>query len=119
MDILFSFILGALGWAVVTAMFFSAMLVGGVLPIQTESWWFEVLFVSVIFLGLPGWILAYVGWRKTRVERSGLGLSVGGGAIMSLTGIMLLPGVLAIIGGVFSRRTHATEPTAAEIGEQW
>jgi hypothetical protein len=34
---------------------------------------------------------------------------------MALTGIMLLPGVLAIIGGVFSGRKPATEPGTAAI----
>ena len=36
---------------------------------------------------------------------------------MALTGIMLLPGALAIIGGVLSRRKPASEPSTAEIGQ--
>jgi hypothetical protein len=38
-----------------------------------------------------------------------------GGVIMALTGHMLLPGLLAIIGGVFSGRKPADESSAAEI----
>ena len=34
---------------------------------------------------------------------------------MALTGVMLLPGVLAIIGGVFSARKPASESSTAEI----
>ena len=34
---------------------------------------------------------------------------------MALTGVMLLPGVLAIIGGVFSGRKPAIEPSTVEI----
>jgi hypothetical protein len=34
---------------------------------------------------------------------------------MALTGQMLLPGVLAIIGGVYSRRKPASESGTAEI----
>jgi len=36
---------------------------------------------------------------------------------MALTCVMLLPGVLAIIGGVFSGRKPATESSTAEIGQ--
>lgn len=102
--LLLSFALGALIWAVAAAMFLSAVLIGGVLPIQIESWWFGVLLVSVVFLGLPGWMLGLVGWKRTRVDRSGFGWGLAGGVLMALTGLMLLPGTLAITGGVLSRR---------------
>jgi len=71
--------------------------------------------VSVAFLGLPGWVLTLVGWRKTRRGESGLKWGVAGGVIMALTGVMLLPGALAIIGGVFSGRKPATEPSTTAI----
>ena len=35
--------------------------------------------------------------------------------MMALTGIMLLPGVLVIIGGLLSGRKPTTEPSTAEI----
>jgi len=78
-------------------------------------WWYGILFVSVVFLGLPGWVLALVAWRKTRVGKSGFKWGMYGGVIMALTGIMLLPGLLAITGGVFSGRKPATEPSPAAI----
>jgi hypothetical protein len=68
-------------------------------------------------LGLPGWILALVAWRKAKRGESGLKWGVAGGVIMSLTGLMLLPGVLAIAGGVFSRRKLASESSTALIGQ--
>jgi len=37
---------------------------------------------------------------------------------MALTGFMLLPGLLAITGGVFSGRKSATESNAAAIEQQ-
>jgi len=70
----------------------------------------------VLFLGLPGWILALVAWRKTKRGESGLRWGVAGGVMMALTGIMLLPGALAITGGVLSRRKPASEPSTAAIG---
>jgi len=42
---------------------------------------------------------------------------VAGGVLMALTGIMLLPGLLAIIGGVFSGRQPATEPGTVAVGQ--
>ena len=114
--LLLSFALGALIWAIAAAMLLSAILVGGVPLIQIESWWFGVLFVSIVPLGLPGWVLALVGWRKTRGGRSGFEWGVAGGVLMTLTGIMLLPGALAIVGGVLSRGTRVSDPGTAEIG---
>jgi len=78
-------------------------------------WWGSILYVSVVFLGLPGWVLALVAWKKAKVDKSGLKLGVAGGVIMALTGVMLLPGALAIIGGVLSRHKPATEPSTAGI----
>jgi hypothetical protein len=42
-------------------------------------------------------------------------LGVAAGVIMALTGIMLLPGVLAITGGVLSGRKPASESVTAAI----
>ena len=74
-------------------------------PIEPGSFsWYQILYMSVIFIGLIGWVLVIFGWRKTRRGESGLKLSVAGGVIMALTGVMLFPGLLAIVGGVLSRR---------------
>jgi hypothetical protein len=79
-------------------------------PIEPGSLsWYLILYMSVIFIGLVGWVLALVGWRKTKADKSGLKWGVAGGLVMALTGQMLLPGVLAIIGGVFGGREPATE----------
>jgi hypothetical protein len=87
-------------------------------PIEPGSFsWYVILYWSVIFIGLVAWVLVLFSWRKTRRGESGLKLGVAGGVIMALTGVMLLPGVLAIIGGVISGRKPATEPGTAEIGQ--
>jgi hypothetical protein len=117
--LLVSFILGGLMWAGGVVWFFIIVVIRGV-PVPGEpgpSWWYSILYVSVVFLGLPGWILALVAWRKMRRGESGLKLGVAGGVIMALAGIMLLPGVLAIIGGVLSRRKPASEYSSAVIGQ--
>jgi len=73
--------------------------------------------MPIVFLGLPGWILTLAAWRKAKRGGSGFKGGVAGGVIMALTCVMLLPGVLAIIGGVFSGRKPATESSTAEIGQ--
>jgi hypothetical protein len=78
-------------------------------------WWVNILSVVAALLGLPGWVLALVAWRKTKRGESGFKWGMYGGVIMALTGFMLLPGVLAIIGGVLSRRKPVTEPGTAAI----
>jgi len=116
--LLVSFILGGVTWALVTVMFVPVVIIERAIPaINPEFWWEEVLGMSVVFLGLPGWILAYIAWRKTKRGESGVKWGVAGGLIMAVTGFMLLPGVLAIIGGVLSRRKPVTEPGTAEIGQ--
>jgi len=115
--LLVSFIFGVLMWALLAIGFIIGVVIGG-LPIIEEPgpfWWYGVLAVSVFFLGLPGWVLTLVAWRKTKRGGSGLKLGMAGGVIMALTGHMLLPGVLAIIGGVFSGRKPADEPGTAAI----
>ena len=114
--LLVSFILGGVTWALVTVMFVPVVIIERAIPaINPEFWWEEVLGRSVVFLGPPGWILAYVAWKKTKVDKSGLKWGVAGGVIMALTGHMLLPGVLAITGGVFSGRKPASESSTAEL----
>ena len=112
--LLISFILGGVMWALLAIGFVIGVVIEGAPAISPEFWWDDILATSVVFLGLPGWVLTLVGWRKTKAGESGLKLGVAGGVIMALTGFMLLPGVLAIIGGVFSGRKSATESSTAE-----
>ena len=115
--LLVSFILGGLMWVLPAIGFIIGVVIGGAPLIEEPGpfWWYGVLFVSVFFLGLPGWVLTLVAWRKTKRGGSGLKLGMAGGVIMALTGVLLLPGVLAIIGGVFSGRKPAGEPGTAAI----
>jgi hypothetical protein len=78
-------------------------------------WWSNVLGVVTALVGTVGWVLALVAWRKAKRDESGFKWGVAGGVIMALTGLLLLPGALAITGGVLSRRKPATEPSTAEI----
>ncbi len=114
--LLVSFIFGLLTWVYFAITFIMGVVIGGGSPIQSEFWWFDLLMTSVVFLGLPGWILVRAAWKKTKVDKSGLKWGVVGGVMMTLTGIMMLPGILAIIGGVLSGRKPATESSTAEIG---
>jgi hypothetical protein len=117
--LLVSFILGGLMWVSGAVVLFINVVIRG-FPIIEEPgpfWWYSILFVSVVFLGLPGWVLALVAWRKTRRDESGFKWGVAGGVIMALTGVMLLPGALAITGGVLSGRKPATESSTAAIGQ--
>ena len=115
--LLVSFIFGGLMWVLSAIGFIISVVIGGAPLIEEPGpyWWYGVLYVAVAFLGLPGLILALAAWRKTRNGESGLKLGVAGGIIMALTGQMLLPGLLAIIGGVFSGREPASEPGTAAI----
>jgi len=116
--LLVSFIMGGVIWVLPAVPFLIGVVIGGapaIGAIGSYFWWMDLLFTSVVFLGLPGWVLALVAWRKTRRGETGLKLGVAGGVMMALTGIMLLPGVLAIIGGVFSGRKPASEPSTAAI----
>ena len=116
--LLVSFIFGLLMWVYFATLFLMAVVTNrGIPAIEPDFWWFEILAMSVVFLGLPGWVLARVAWRKTKVDKSGLKWGVAGGVMMALTGIMLLPGVLAIIGGVLSGRKPASESSTAETGQ--
>ena len=107
--LLISFTLGGLMWASGAVAFLINVVIRGlpVLPEPEPFWWYNMLAVLVVFPGLPGWILALIAWRKTRRDETGFKCGLAGGIVMTLTGIMLLPGVLAIIGGVLSRRKAA------------
>jgi len=112
--------LGVLNWATAAVGLTVVVVVGGVsladlVQLNGALWWYGVLALSVVFLGLPGWVLALLAWRKGRGGESGFGLGVAGGICMVLTGMMLLPGVLAIIGDILSRREHAAETTVPGI----
>jgi hypothetical protein len=114
--LLVSFILGGLIWVLLALVFFIGVAIIREVPaIGPDLWWFDLLMMSVVFLGLPGWVITLIAWRKTKRDESGLKLGVAGGVIMALTGVMLLPGLLAIIGGVFSRRKPAAESSTVEI----
>jgi hypothetical protein len=115
--LLVGFILGGCMWTSGAVAFLINVVVRGG-PLIDEPgpfWWGSILYASVVFLGLPGWVLAFAAWRKTKRGEAGLKLGVAGGVIMALTGVMLLPGALAITGGVLSGRKPATEPGTAEI----
>ena len=112
--LLVGFILGVITWVLFAVMF----LLGGRVLLRVighEFWWEQIDSMLVLLAGLPGWVLALVAWRKTKVDKSGFKWGVAGGVLMALTGIMLFPGVLAIIGGVLSKRKSAIEPSTAEI----
>jgi len=116
--LLVSFILGLVIWVVLAVAFLIGVVIEGapaIGAIGSYFWWTDLLFTSVVFLGLPGWVLALVAWRKTRRGETGFKCGVSGGVAMALTGLMLLPGVLAITGGVLSGHKPATEPSTAAI----
>jgi hypothetical protein len=58
----------------------------------------------LIFIGFIGWLLVLAGWRKAKNGKSALGHSLAGGLFMILSGICFIPGILAIIGGLMSKR---------------
>jgi hypothetical protein len=115
--LLLSFIVGGVIWAYFAALYLSAVVTSGFPALDPDFWWDELLGTSVVFLGLPGWILADVAWRKAKMDKSGFKWGVAGGVLMALTSWMLLPGVLAITGGVLSGRKPATESNTAAIGQ--
>jgi hypothetical protein len=113
-----SFILGVVYWALLAAVFLAGVVITGEIPaIAPDPWWGDILSILVVFLGLPGWIVTRAAWKKTKADKSGLRWGVAGGVMMALTGIMLLPGVLAVIGGVHSGRQASGQPGSGEIGQ--
>jgi len=116
--LLVSFIMGGVIWVLPAVAFLIGVIIRGAPAIQPGSlWWFDLLMTSVVFLGLVGWVLALVAWRKTKRGEAGFKWGVAGGVMMALTGVMLLPGLLAITGGVLSRRKPVNESSTAEIGQ--
>jgi len=115
--LLVSVVVGGVTWVVLALLFLVGVVISGAPAINPGMWWSDLLATSVVLLGLPGWVLALVAWRKTKRGESGLKWAVVGGVIMALTGIMMLPGTLAITGGVFSGRKTASESSTAEIGQ--
>ncbi|HUW44331.1 MAG TPA: hypothetical protein VMW50_00915 [Dehalococcoidia bacterium] len=116
--LLLSLILGWIMWLAWAVMFVAGVVTNrGIPPIGPDFLWFDLLNMLVVFLGLPGWVLAAIAWRKTKRGESGLKWGVAGGVLMALTGLMLLPGALAITGGVFSGRKPASESSVAAIGQ--
>ena len=115
--LLVGFILGGCMWTSGAVAFLINVVVRGGPLIEEPGpfWWGSILYASVVFLGLPGWVLALVAWRKTKRGESGVKWGVAGGVVMALTGIMLLPGALAITGGVLSGRKPASESGTAAI----
>jgi hypothetical protein len=110
--LLLSFIFGVLMWALHAIGFIIGVAIGGLPIIEPgPGWWYGILAASVVFLGLPGWVLVFVAWRKTKVDKSGHKWGVAGGVFMALTCFMLLPGALAITGGVLSRREPTIKPS--------
>ena len=107
--LLVSFSLGIWMWASSAAGIIRYVINWTTLPIGPgPMWWVNILTTLAALIGPVGWILALVAWRRTRRGESGFKWGVAGGAVMALTGIMLLPGALAIVGGVLSKRKPAT-----------
>jgi hypothetical protein len=113
--LLVSFILGGITWTVVGMLWVLNLVIRGAPLVRVFFFsWDSMLRVLVAFIGLLGWVLALTAWKKTRRGESGFKWGVVGGVIMALTGFMLLPGALAITGGVLSGRKTASEFTTAE-----
>jgi len=114
--LLVSFSLGIWMWASSAIGIIIYVVNEGALIIEPgPMWWANMLHALVTFVGAAAWILTVIGWRKTRKGESGFRWGLAGGVMMVLTGIMLFPGVLAIIGGVLSGRKAATETRTGAI----
>jgi hypothetical protein len=112
--LLVSFSLGVWMWASPAVGIIRYVINWGTLPITPgPMWWVNILSTLTALIGPVGWILALVAWRKTRRGESAFKWGLSGGIMMTVTGIMLLPGALAITGGVLSRRKPACERSTA------
>lgn len=120
--LLIGWIVGLLLWLgvavpyVVLYLFGEVILGGHPFALVTPGDWLSVLIAVTVFLGPAGWILTLLAWRRARRGEAGFGLGVAGGMIMVLSNFMLIPGALAIIGAVLSRREHIEGPRMAETG---
>jgi hypothetical protein len=114
--LLIGFILGAITWAVVGGTYIRFVVSIGVpfMHVLFFPWSYTILRTLVLFVGLIGWVFALTAWRKTRRGESRFNWGSAGGVMMAVTGFMLLPGALAITGGVFSGRKAAREADTAE-----
>jgi len=107
-------IVGGLVWALGAVPIIGAMVTGGIYSLFADLEWLAIVVLLVGGPGAAGWILTLVAWRKTRRGESGFKPGLAGGLIMALTGMMLVPGSLAIIGAVLSRREPVEGAIAAE-----
>ena len=106
--LLVSFILGGVLWAHLATSFLIGVVIRGAPIIGPDPHFAGILAASTVFLGPIGWVPALVAWRKTKGGESGFKWGVAGGVIMALTGIMLLPGILAIIGECLARANRVS-----------
>jgi hypothetical protein len=106
--LLVSFILGSIFWAVIGGTYIRFFVIGLPFPRVLFHSWYAILHTLVLLIGIVGWIFVLAAWRMTGRGESGLGWGLAGGVIMAVTGSMLLPGALAITGGVSSRREAAS-----------
>jgi len=111
-------ILGGLLWALGAVPVIGAVVSGGIHTVFADLEWFAIMILLVAGPGAAGWILTLVAWRKTRRGESGFKPGLVGGLIMALTGVMLIPGSLAIIGAVLSRREPPTASCAATASRE-
>jgi len=108
--LLIGWILGVLMWAY-AAVYGGSLLAGGY-----ALSWRGLLLVLSAFIGAAGWVFALLAWRRTRKGETGFRRGVAGGILMAVTGVMLLPGVVSIIGAVLSRRSPDDETRATVVG---
>ena len=94
--LLVAFVLGLIFWLVLLFM----ALVGISITFRGVS---ISIGMKTILLGLIGWISTLIGWRKADRGESALKVGVLGGVLMLFT-LSPIPGILAIVGGVRSRK---------------
>jgi MFS family permease len=114
--LLLSFILGAIAWAVVAWPAIGFFVDSGVsfTRVFLFPWPYVALPSLFLLAGIVGWFFAFTAWRRVRRGELGFSWGLAGGILMVASGIMLLPGVLAITGGVFGQRRAAGEPAASK-----
>jgi hypothetical protein len=106
--LLVAFTLGLYSWlSAVVGVIIYLTNKGTIIMEPGHLWWSSILGLVTALLGTLGWALALIAWPKTRRGESGFKWGLAGGVIMVGTGLMLVPGVMAIIGAVLSGRRHA------------